>query len=112
MFCNRLDFEYCNFIFPACNFHESLAIIRFLKNCVLFLTDRIKLKLKLKIIRFRVQSSIQEPLFPGPITLRLLTKYRIFFGSVVLNYPDHIKQFQVLAVSELQNYCIYHAVST
>ena len=43
MFCNRLDFEYCNFIFPACNFHESLAIIRFPKNCVLFLTDQIKL---------------------------------------------------------------------
>ena len=73
MFCNRFEFEYCNFIFLACNFHESLAI-RFLKNYVLFLTDRIKLKLK--IIRFRVQSSFQEePFSPDQIFLRGLKLY-------------------------------------
>ena len=53
-----------------------MSIIRFLKNCVFFLTDRIKqnkTKLKLKIIRFRVQSSIQEPFFPS---LRTQTYFR------------------------------------
>ena len=68
-----LYFENSNFIFPAShrasNFHESHAV-RFLKNYVLFLIDRIKDFLK--IIRFRRPVIIEASFFPGPIIIIII----------------------------------------